>query len=87
MASRRKRIKYTEQDYEDLLTTPTIKMLRDVANFVTVLLAASTLYSLGDIVAAFFIATAMGFWALIYLAVNEPTIFEIKRNEANNTTK
>lgn len=56
-------------------TTPTLKVIRDVAYIITTCLIVFTLYTLPGLAAIFFISIAAGFYCLIYLAVNEPAIF------------
>ncbi len=56
-------------------TTPTLKVIRDVANIITTCLITFTLYELPGLAAIAFISIATGFYCLIWLAVNEPAIF------------
>jgi len=57
-------------------TTPTIQVIRDVANIITVILIAFTLYSLPGLASMAFISIATGFYCLIWIAVNEPLILK-----------
>ena len=57
-------------------TTPTLKVIRSTAEFVTVILAVFTLYSLPGIAAIAFISTAIGLYCLIWFGSREHLIWQ-----------